>query len=350
MDREFIDRLNEANPIIDVARELGMTVPPNGMVPCLFPDEHGRGDKVASLKLDAKRNTAHCFGCRKVRRWRPVDLVRHLRRCSRHEAVTWLAARVGKSVPVSSASTPRYDKDNPNASRYYGILTAFALEAERRVGAGGMGYFLSRGISEEVIRRMHLGFVDDYDAVLAVAAKAFPDVSPKDAGLTSFYTYGSRGLPFVVIPYIGAIPGRDEGGAEKLRRPCVFLKARLVGEPPAGVPKYLATTSTIPFLYNASILDTVDEVFVAEGEIDTLTLLSNGYAAVGVPGAGNFKKEWVAGFTDKVVNLVLDADRAGRQGARDIGRMLAGVARRIRRIDLPHGVDVNEFFLRGGVA
>lgn len=347
-DKDFIEQLKQVSPIIEVARELGLNVPQNGTMPCLFPEEHGRGDQNPSMRFDSQRNNVHCWGCSKVL-WDVVDLVRHLRACSRREALTWLAERAGMHMPASSASTPRSDDNNPNASQYYDILTAFTKEAERRIENGGIQYFRSRGISDEVIEKQHLGFVDDYNAVVEAVSGEYPSTFPKDSGLTAFYTYGVQRIPFVVFPYLGVVSEQRQGGTAGKRYKCVFLKARQTTDSAPGLPKYLATKSTIPFLYNARVLDLEDEVFVAEGEIDTLTLLTHGYPAVGVPGANNFKKEWATRFADKVVNLVLDADRAGRRGALDISQMLTGIAKCIRRIDLARGMDVNSFFNTGGV-
>jgi hypothetical protein len=65
---------------------------------------------------------------------------------------------------------------------------------------------------------------------------------------------------------------------------------------------------------------------ICEGESDTWTALSYSFAAVGSPGARNFKAAWVEGFRGlqdakgrSRVYLVLDADKAGAEGSRVIG-------------------------------
>ena len=42
-----------------------------------------------------------------------------------------------------------------------------------------------------------------------------------------------------------------------------------------------------------------DKVLVCEGESDTWAALSYGFAAVGSPGAKNFKAAWVEGFRSR---------------------------------------------------
>jgi len=340
-DKELINKIKKKNPIREVAAELGLPIPPFGTMPCIFPDEHGRGDQVPSLRLDEGRQTLKCWGCGKVNNWDVIDLVRHQRRCSFGVAVQWLADRAGILVPVRAANTPGYDKAHPHAESSYEALTGFAKEAIARLDAGGREYWLGRGVTEEVITSQHLGYISDYEVVCeAMKQRGITSEALKSSGLTSFYVYGKEGIPFVTIPYIGVV--RGGGGGKKGRSLCVYIKARRVVDGP--VPKYLVTKGEVPFLYNAAALDTTDKVFVCEGEVDCLTLLSHGYPAVGVPGADGFKERWAESFRGKSVYLVMDSDRAGRKATRDISRQLAGIAREVRKVRLPSGADVNSFF------
>jgi Toprim-like len=98
-----------------------------------------------------------------------------------------------------------------------------------------------------------------------------------------------------------------------------------------------------------------ESVWICEGEWDTIALAwlfrktKRGDVAVGVPGAGTFKKEWVSLFNRREVNLCHDNDDAGRKGAQKAAGLLAGVAKRVRavgwRADEPNGYDVSDLII-----
>ncbi len=340
-DRTLIEQILNApeNNIIAVATDLGMNVPSTGTMACIFPEEHRRGDQVPSMRFDEERRKVKCWSCGKVD-WDTIALVRHLRSCSFLEAQQWLADRAGVDVPVRSAASPAYDKKHPHASRNYGVLTSFAQAAEATIDEGGLEYLAARGVSAETIKKMRLGYVNDYERVCAAIAKKHPSLSLKDAGITSFYPFAKEGVPFVTIPYIG-VTGKKDG---KPSWKCVCIKARRLAD---GSPKYIATATQIPILYNAHLLNQHEEIFICEGEIDCLTLLSHGFPAVGIPGASGFKEVWAKHFQGKTVKIVMDPDRKGRQAARDIRRKLSGIASKIKVINLPAGTDVNALFRNG---
>lgn len=339
-DKEFISRLKEANPIVDVARELGVNVPSSGFMRCFFPEEHARGDSVPSMRFDLRRNNVRCWGCNRVR-WDVIGLVSYLKDYSPTEAIEWLAARAKMELPVrSAAGFSGSKKTELPLFQHRQVLTAFAQEAERRIDRGGMAYLASRGISEEVVRRQHLGFVDDYNDVMDCVRRKHPDISLKAAGLTSFYVYGQNKIRFVTIPY--------DGGNQNDPAYCVYLRARRVTESKLDLPKMLGLSSNIPIFFNAPILSSTDIVFVAEGEIDALTLLTHGYPAVGLPGATVFKPQWRDFFEGKQVNLVMDADRAGRIASRNIAKQIGHIAKGVWRVNLPPTMDVNDYFLTQG--
>jgi twinkle protein len=97
-------------------------------------------------------------------------------------------------------------------------------------------------------------------------------------------------------------------------------------------------------LFNGDALEGAEEIFLCEGEIDTLTLCQAGEKkAVGVTaGAGSFLPEWVDQLQGvKKIILCYDPDEAGQKGAREVARRLG--YERVFNILLPGG-DVNEYF------
>jgi len=344
MNPSFIRTVKERNDIIDVARNLGLKVPSNGVMQCLAPEKHGRGDKHPSMRFDKKRQRVKCWGCDEIN-LDVIGLVQRLKRIPFTEAVKWLAARAKLEAPATRSAA----RGSPPSSKKVpvhvitGALNLFAQAACKRIGRGGHQYLVDRGINPRVIASHYIGYVDDYKSVqVMLPSPANEPVVLQEAGLSSFYNFGKHQIPFVTFPYLSV----EEGGAKRVRA----IKARATVPVPDGVSKYLCTSGTIPFLYNAEVLDSADRVFICEGEIDTLTLETHGYQAVGVPGWGGFKAGWAELFTGKEVFLVLDADAAGARGARSIAKLLDGIASSVRKVSLPRDVDVNELFKNGGAS
>ena len=90
---------------------------------------------------------------------------------------------------------------------------------------------------------------------------------------------------------------------------------------------------------------------ICEGESDTWAALSGGWPAVGTPGAKNFKGAWAEAFRGiedakgrSQVFLVLDADKAGDDGARVVADIFlkAGLPVPLRVV-LPWGQDLTDY-------
>lgn len=88
--------------------------------------------------------------------------------------------------------------------------------------------------------------------------------------------------------------------------------------------KWNNLAKNVPCPYNVNILLHPDirdeEVLICEGAIDTLTLLDNGYNAIGLIGAGNFNVKWIRYFEkyNAIPVIALDSDEAGNAGAEKI--------------------------------
>lgn len=107
-------------------------------------------------------------------------------------------------------------------------------------------------------------------------------------------------------------------------------------------------------LYNQDALAHLDgakELYLAEGETDTLSLATLGHVALGFPGASNFGlinlqlKPWLASLTGRVPGLVLafDDDDAGRRLNQKVREALPDIP--TRDFDLHGHNDVNDWYL-----
>lgn len=137
----------------------------------------------------------------------------------------------------------------------------------------------------------------------------------------------------------------------------VSIRFRTIG-PPGGKSKFLYLPGEIPRIYNTRALMGSKEVFICEGETDTIAAWSAGLSVVGLPGA----KTWSSNsrvfsrvFANRTVTVLADnddvrvlpdgsEDRPGRDLADEIYRTLGGC----RVILMEQGYDVSKFISERG--
>lgn len=173
-----------------------------------------------------------------------------------------------------------------------------------------------------------------------------------DPGALSYLTE-KRGLSLETVKQFKLGLETDGTGAKWLTIPhyndgrLVNIKSRSL--PPAE-KSFKRVKGCRSVLYNAdAISQNHDEIFLCEGEFDTLTLIDRGILnAVGTTaGAGAFLPEWRVQFEAvKKIYLCYDADAAGRAGARKVANALG--RDRCCNVTLPEGEDLNSFLLKPG--
>lgn len=295
-------------------------------------------------------------------------------------AVAWLERETGIPSPVRRGKGPKGDKGRglivdpgasceavrPNPVKTTGpaadpaIYEAF-LTACRPVEGRPLEWLTKdKGIAPDVVIALGLRFCGrEYQDIMKALTDRFGEDALVVAGLLkvskkagrlvpSFWHYYAKKAGFLVIPYLlDGLP--------------VYLKAR----PPVskedaerlGLVRFLNTAAGVPCLYNADALKGQPErVLICEGESDTWTALSYGFAAVGSPGAKGFKSSWVESFRGiedgdgrSRVYLVMDADKAGKEGELVIANMFraAGLPVPLTLV-LPAGMDLTDF-MKGGM-
>lgn len=287
-------------------------------------------------------------------------------------AVAWLERETGMKAPAKNNGMVRRDpgascgpvarsvvrRDNPSPSPDPAVYEAFLSACHPVEGRALYWLTLYKGITPNVVEGCRLRCCGSEYAVIMDALKTrFGDAALLTAGLLkknkegrlvpSFWHYYAKKADFLVIPYY------------KDGRP-VYLKVR----PPLskedaeimGLVRFMNTAAAVPCLYNLDILATQpDKVLICEGESDTWTALSAGFAAVGVPGAKNFKTAWVESFRAFVgadgrsrVYLALDGDAAGMEGSRNIAEQFrkAGLPVPLK-LAIPSGKDLTDFMKEG---
>ena len=338
MPRYEIEEVKRRNPIEQVAAHLGIEIGRSHKARCPAPNHP---DESPSAHFYLKDGTFHCFGC--GAHGDAIDLVMITQGMDKGEAITWLAQRAGMAPGQPAAPRPRPKppppKPAPVATEPHPLLAEF-LSRARPLEGECLSYLEGRGIPADLAALFGIRCLPADAKVVTGFYRERDKAEIEAAGVGAFYAFEKVGLPYLVFPY-------HQGGR------VVYLKARcLVTEEQAteaGIgQRFRNTGGTIPCPYNGDRLSDpqVYRVFVAEGEIDTLTLEAHGYPAVGVPGAGNFREEWADPFAQVDVYLAMDPDQAGEAGMGKIAAAFADRGRAVRRLPLPAGQDVNEFFGR----
>jgi len=168
--------------------------------------------------------------------------------------------------------------------------------------SGGVTYLESRGINQESIKRFKLGI------------------------------YQNNGTKWLSIPHF-------QGKALK------NIKFRSL--PPAE-KTFKRVKGCQSVLFNPDALKGQKEIYITEGELDTITLIQAGIENVvsGTTGAGSFDAEWIDQLKSiKKIYLCYDADAKGQQGARNLAKRLG--YNRCFNIVFHDGQDANDYFNSG---
>lgn len=380
MVKADIEAVKAANPIFDVLRGLGIPAQ-NGRIRCFRPENHAHGDRTPSVSVWPDRDQFKCWVCADVK-GDVIDLVRLARGCSFREALEFLSRNTGfgpspghraPSRPTSKGMQPHPAEAgllDPAASRPDSAagpktraheapdrgsesaeeelekdllrlrILGSLLEACPPVGGRAAQYLQKRRIFRRTWESQKLKMIEDYGSVSRKLEAAFgiPDLIRTGffnaAGHLRYYRHK------LLFPYYDA-----QGRA-------VYMQARAI-DPAAGGsrgdgPKELSMSGHIPIPYNVRPLNgEPGQIYLCEGVIDTLTLIEQGFPAVGVPGAANFKPAWASLFRNKSVHVAFDPDAPGESGAAKTIEKLRALGIEAHRLAPPPGKDLNEWFRKG---
>jgi hypothetical protein len=103
--------------ILEVARQLGMYIPPPGqrwtMVQCFRPQNHKADDRSPSLGLSMRLNRFMCFNCDEKTRSN-LDLVSEFHDIDLRQAAEWIAARFPGVPTISTEARKPEMRDLPD--------------------------------------------------------------------------------------------------------------------------------------------------------------------------------------------------------------------------------------------
>jgi hypothetical protein len=104
-----------------------------------------------------------------------------------------------------------------------------------------------------------------------------------------------------------------------------------------------------PLPFNLDYVKNKEFFVLTEGPVDAIMLMQQGLPAMSTnTGAGYFETEWVSEFKNlREVWVIHDNDKAGRKGARNIGKIFGTLARLYCFDGFVEGYDLSDYFLDG---
>jgi DNA primase len=317
---------------------------------CPFHDE-----RSASFHVRPEAKHYHCFGCQES--GDPFDFVMQTEGLDFKSAMESLADRFGVQLetededPGAAARRQRRERLHSLLDRVTTYYARYLWEA--REAQDARAYLLGRGLTEETLKEFRVGYAPSaWDRVLLASRRAgYSDEELVAVGLAQ----RSRQRP-------GSIYDRFR---ERIMFPAVDSRGRVHGfgarrmRENQGGAKYL-NTSDGELYHKREVLFGIDlaraaaakagRMILVEGYTDVLALHQAGIRnAVGIMGT-SLTEEQIRELERvvKILELCLDADRAGQDAMLRASRLAAGRDLELRVVPLPEGTDPADLIERDG--
>jgi DNA primase catalytic core len=310
---------------------------------CPLPSHDHTGKGSPSLSVDTSRGLFRCFSrdaggdaFEFYELMHGVSFAQAVREMARELGLGAARARPKPSL-ASRAAPDEAEEDDTNLEplareRVEAICEKFLDVCRAEDQTEGVSYLARRGIDARTARRAQITYFPRraYRRVMRQMLDAFPIEELQRSGLFNHRAHLTFYRHRLLFPFL--VDGR-----------AVYLQARTTA---AGVePRWHNMRGAIPALYNADALAKLASgtvVYLVEGFTDTLTLLTHGFPAVGLVGAGGLKGEWLAPLARLRVVAALDPDTAGRRAAARYEELFNARGMKLACLTLPS--DVNDFF------
>jgi DNA primase len=320
---------------------------------CPFHDE-----RTGSFHVRPDDKHYHCFGCQSS--GDPFTFVMETEGMDFKAAMESLADRFGVQLeteaedPAAAARRERRERLHSLMSRTAAYYSRYLWEA--REAADARAYLLGRGLTEETLREFRVGYAPSaWDRILMGSRRAgFTEEELLAAGLVQ----RSKSRPGSVYDRFRArimFPAADARGRVR------GFGARRMSEEqsPMGGAKYV-NTSDGELYHKREVLFGIDlarghaakagRMLLVEGYTDVLALHQAGIRnAVGIMGTSLTEEQ--IGELQRVVNvleLCLDADRAGQDAMLRAARLAAGRTVELRVVALPESSDPADLVVSEG--
>lgn len=355
--QEFIERVSEANNIVDLISQYTQLKPSGAglMGRCPFPDHR---EKTPSFSVSEAKQVYHCFGCHKS--GNIFSFLRDYQGMNFPDAVEYLAARA--NLPMPRLEARAMEAANQAVDRKKSLLRAnklahdfFLQELARQPAEHPVKkYIVRRGLELETLQAFHIGYAPE-----------------SWEGLTNFLV--SQGVSADIAEEARLIKARKEGRNgyfDLFRDRLMFPILSTMGDVLAfggriietGEPKYLNSPETPVFIkgrvlygleQTARYIRSEDVALIVEGYMDLVSLFQAGIqnVAATMGTALTFDHCRVIKRMTRNVVVLFDGDSAGVEAAeRSLPILLSGDIYP-KGLTLPDNMDPDDFVRsRGSLA
>ena len=296
-------------PILTVADKLGIMVSKKKTL-CFIHDE-----KTPSLSFSTEKNIWKCFGCGEG--GGVIDLVQKKNEMSFREACAWLE----DNLLFTSSSLTRFHQNTKRgkecARNEYSIEKEADFELYEKtidmltLSRKAVEYLAGeRALDPRIVSENNIKSIESISDFYERIQEIFGTERLISAGLLSASNsrqirrvWWKEGIVFPYYNYDGRIS---------------MMQLRPYGSNSAS-SKYVLLKGIKSCLYNERVLKILPPgnlLFLCEGAPDTLSLLSKGLPAVGIPGVASFKEEWIEKIGQYNNTILFDNDEAGEKNAK----------------------------------
>lgn len=318
--------------ILAVAQYLGVQVMLGNKARCPNPSGHSNGDKNPSVSIFPNTNSFRCWVCDDIK----GDVLKFAQIYGKIPHDDWrqvaqvVSAAAGIAMP-ELRQAPRPKRSSILLPEHVEGMNAL-MRLSSKPDSVASAYLTGRRIDPIIAARYGVRCLADAKAVQTKLVSMYgADHSALIPLLNEKGNLRFR-MHRLLFPYLTPehevvyIQGRDP--ARK-----AGIKELAVSVPP-----------TFPWMPAGRVLP--GKVWICEGVIDALTLISHGLSAIAIPGARTWRPEWASFLEGRDVVIALDPDNAGKSGTDDILASLAG-ANSVDVAKLPEGKDINKMATEG---
>ncbi|MDE5902404.1 MAG: DNA primase [Muribaculaceae bacterium] len=344
IDKATVERIKDAADIVEVVSDYVHLTRrgANFMGLCPFHNE-----KTPSFSVSPRRNFCYCFSCHKG--GSPVNFIMEKEGVSYHDALLHLAKKYGIKVEERELS----DEEKRAATEREGLLIAAQramqimeddLTSSQQGRDIGLSYLYGRGITQEAIRKFHLGYAIDSGQHLTpmMQREGYDTDTLRTLGLTGLSQNGNlydkyRGR--VIFPIMNS-SGKVVGfGGRDLK---------------GGPAKYINSPESVLYRKNQELYGIFqakaeivrqNRCYLVEGYLDVISMWQSGLQNV-VASSGTALTDgqiaMIHRFTENIT-LIYDGDAAGIKAALRGIDMLLSHKMQVSVLLLPDGHDPDSF-------
>lgn len=344
LDKATVQRIKDVADIVEVVSDYVHLTRrgANYMGLCPFHNE-----RTPSFSVNKRRNFCYCFSCHKG--GSPVNFIMEKEGVSYHDALLHLAKKYGIKVEERELT----DEERKLQSEREGMLVA-AERAMRLMEADlkdtpdgrdiGLAYLYSRGVTEEAIRKYHLGYAldkGDHLTSLMIREGYESDVL-RALGLTGLSSSGHlydkyRGrVIFPIMNSSGKVVGF--GGRDLKGGP-----AKYINSPES--PLYHKNNELYGIYQAKAEIVRQDNCYLVEGYLDVIGMWQSGMQNT-VASSGTALTDGQIALIHRFTNnitLIYDGDAAGIKAALRGIDMLLSHNMKVKVLLLPDGEDPDSF-------